>query len=153
MIVPGTDPRALVNILTEGEPMGNSRDDRRDRAVISAITTRMHESVPRLEWIKTPGRVSEITATAGDSGLYAKTSDGHYHVWVSRRMAGYKGRRSYEYTFSVYDRKKGRDVQLPLTARSDPKKVFAAVEKFDASESASLVKRFGGRHVKRTTAR
>ena len=93
-----------------------------------------------MTWIKTPGGLKNANC-GSNMGVYARSDDGRYEVLVLRHLCGEKGRRSYQYTFEALDRgmpcagRSYTDVPLKSTEHSDPKKVFAAVERYVAAQS------------------
>ena len=92
-----------------------------------------------LTWNKTPGGVAKVAAGSGDTGVMAVSSDDRFVVWVSRRMVGGKGQRSYDYRFRVVDRQspgQAKDIQLPYGTDSNLTKVLKAAEKWAADHPA-----------------
>lgn len=90
------------------------------------------------EWVKTPGGLAGITKGSG-GGVYARSADGRARVYVHRYRK--KGVKEYLYAFSAA--LGGRDVELPLTARSNPTKIMAHLDRVLFREAAHG--RLGGR--------
>lgn len=85
----------------------------------------------KLTWNKRLGSRAQLVGCTS-FGLYATApiDGGQARIWISRRMVGDRGRRSYHYTFSASTliNEVAADLALPDNARSDPAKAMAAVD-------------------------
>lgn len=83
-----------------------------------------------ITWIKRPGRVAELTAQVGNTGIYATSDDGRFRIYAHRYIVGDKGRRIYQYRFSCYDTLQKKDLLFKVgenlnTTTNKPEKAKA----------------------------
>src|SRR5271170_6870016 len=61
-----------------------------------------HAAFASIRWVRAPGRVASITRTPG-GGVFARSADGRFVIWVRRYLGGDPGARSYRYYFAATD--------------------------------------------------